>query len=398
MLFSVVRMASRLTEFLYKEKGRDREPLVLFDVGCSGGIGEQWDVFGALLHATGFDPLEPEIERLRGLEQRATVSYEAAFVGLNPDQQKDCEEHGKSLPARAALGHYWFARSSAFEGARILSYNYEKEIHNAGKNVTHSPRRFSLDEYCEQTATQRVDFLKTDTDGHDVKILMGGSRILEESLGAYVECSSFGSSLNKYANTFCNVDTLMNDKGFTLFDLRLRKYTRAALPGPFKYDIFASTVNGSLNWADALYLRDLADLEYEQMFGFCITPEVIIKTACLLEVFGLEDCAAELLIRRGDLLPYAADQLLDLLVPDFLGPGLSYREYIKTFESDPRALFPSHAADRHRVAPEPVLESGHQGLFPSRGKAIMKRDLHKMVHRGLAYGRRRLLSAFRGTR
>ena len=141
----------------------------------------------------------------------------------------------------------------------------------------------------------------------------------------------------------------MASKGFYLFDIKPRTYTRAALPGPFYYESMTRTTNGSPVWADVLYLRYLAQHDYEMLFGFHVTQERIVKMACLMEAFGLQDCAAELIISRSDRLSYPIDQTLDLLVPNSLGPKLSYREYMKRFTTDPGALFPSRVV---RETPE----------------------------------------------
>ena len=334
-------MANRLSAFLYGEKSRDREPVFVVDVGCSGGVGSEWNIFGSSLHAVGFDPLEVEIARLRKIEQRPNISYEAAFVGLSADQEKLREDYERSLTTRSQFDPKHFDRSSAHRSIDILSYDYQKEIFNLGDRVVYSPRHLSLDEYIEGSSLASIDVLKTDVDGHDIKVLMGAPKVIDASVvGAYIECQ-FSGSMSRYANTVSNIDRFMSEKGFYLFHMRPHTYTRAALPGPFVYDIFAQTTSGPLEWADVLYLRDFAHPEYERLFEFEATPEQIIKIACLMEAFGLEDCAAELLVRRGDRLAYPVNQLLDLLVPQTLGPDLSYRDYINRFEGDPRALFPS---------------------------------------------------------
>ena len=126
----------------------------------------------------------------------------------------------------------------------------------------------------------------------------------------------------------------LRELGFQIYSMEPFRYSRAALPGPFVYDMFAATHTGQLVWADVMFLRDLASPDCEGQFGFEITPERIIKTACLMELFGLQDCAAELLQARADLLTYPINPLLDLLVPPYLGRQLSYRDYIAKFETD----------------------------------------------------------------
>src|SRR6516225_1369140 len=90
-------MLNRLSAFLYGEKAPDREQVTVIDVGCSGGVGTEWEVFGAALCAVGFDPLVSEIERLRQTEQRPNISYEAAFVGLGPVQKQERDALESSL-------------------------------------------------------------------------------------------------------------------------------------------------------------------------------------------------------------------------------------------------------------------------------------------------------------
>jgi FkbM family methyltransferase len=337
-------MLNRLSAFLYGEKASERDQVTVIDVGCSGGVGTEWEVFGRALRAVGFDPLMSEIQRLQQTEHRPNISYEAAFVGLGPAQEKERDAPESSLSGRDRFFPNLWARSSAARAAKILSYDYEKEIFNAGAERVYSRRQISLDEFAQQRSLTGVDMLKIDTEGHDLEVLVGAQDILESSvLAARVE-SFFDRPKSLYANTFSNVDRFMTSKGFYLFDVQPSTYTRSALPGPFQYDIFASTIGGSPIWADVLYVRDLASADYEALFDFEASEERIIKIACFLEAHGLPDCAAELILNRADRLSYPIEQMLDLLVPDHLGAELSYRGYIDRFTADPSALFPSRLA------------------------------------------------------
>ena len=360
-------MPNRLSAFFYGENGRERAPVTLVDIGCSGGVGTEWNIFGASLRAVGFDPLEAEIERLKRVEQRPNISYVAAFVGLNANQEKECEAYESQLSDRARLPrHIMYERSSANSAHQLLSLDYVRERYNSGADPTYSTCRTSVDEYVAQHAIGNVDFLKTDTDGGDVKALLGaGETIASTVLGAYVECH-FHGALSPYANTFANVDRIMTERGLHLFDIHPYTFTRAALPGPFQYEIFAQTTNGSVNFADVLYVRDLARPEYDEVFGFKVTPERIIKTACLLEAFGLQDCAAELLLNRRRFLEPVVDvtSLLDRLTPNTLGNDLSYDQYMAAFRNDPAALLPSNLKARQaELAPTKMREQERATLI-----------------------------------
>lgn len=330
-----------LTSYVYGSNIALRQRVTVFDVGCSwNGVEDLWNIFGPSLAGVGFDPLEQEIERLRSIEVRPNVTYEAAYVGLSAEQRATRDKYEEMLPPQSKHSPNFFARSSAFRVAALTAYDHQREFFSAGAAPRFATRRLSLDDYSAQHHSD-VDFLKSDTDGFDMQVLLGSERILRSSiLGIKVECL-FHGSVSRYANTIANIDTFLRGLGFSIYSIQPFSYTRAALPGPFYYDMFAQTRNGSLVWADAVFMRDLADLEYEDVYGFAATPERVLKLACFMEVLGLPDCAAELIMKRADRLTFDQDVLLDKLVPTYLGKGLNYREYIRRFEADPRALFPS---------------------------------------------------------
>jgi FkbM family methyltransferase len=344
-------MLNRLSAFLYGEKAHDREPVTILDIGCSGGVESKWGVFGSSFHAIGFDPLELEIERLRKTDFRPNVRYEAAFVGLSAAQERERERCEQQLSEAGQFYPEIFARSSAWKAAEILAYDYVKDQYSHGAEQIYSTRRTSLDEFGQEHSLSNIDFIKTDTDGHDVEVLIGAETLLRSTvLGVGVECF-FHRPNSPYATSFANVDRIMTSKGFYLFGMWPRAYSRAALPEPFEYELLASTRNGSPVFADVLYLRDLAHPDYERLFAFHATPERIMKTACVMECFGLHDCAAELILNRADRLPYPAEQMLDLLVPDTLGRGLTYSEYMRRFTADPKSLLPSRLGRRRTELP-----------------------------------------------
>jgi hypothetical protein len=333
-----------LTSYIYGSNNAAREPVIIFDVGCSwNGLGSEWNAFGASLAGVGFDPREAEIERLRAIEARPNITYEAAYVGLNAEQRAARDMYETTLDARSRHSAAFFARSSAWRAANLTGYDHQKEYFNAGAPPRFTERYLSLDDYAVGYP-HNVDLLKSDTDGSDIQVLYGAERILRSSIVAiHIECL-FQGSMSRYANTLANIDTYLRQLGFSIYTLQPFGYTRAELPGPFYYDMFAQTKNGSLVWADTVFLRDLADSQYENVYGFAVTPERVLKLACFMEIFGLPDCAAELILKRADILPLEPDVLLDKLVPNDLGHGLSYREYIERFETDPMALFPSRLA------------------------------------------------------
>lgn len=318
------------------------EGLMLIDVGASGGIDGFWgECFGAHLTAVGFDPLIAEVDRLKNKTPGYGVCYEAAFVG--------CPEYDTMFPPSlrqdpiASKDNSSFQGTSAVRASEAMRMNYVKEVFNAGAEVRLTDRLVSLDDYVQQSGTRSVDFVKIDTDGHDIEVILGAKQMLraQEVLGICVESQMHGAC-HPYSNTFANIDRLLREWGFTLFDLDLWRYSRRSLPDKFQYQIPAQTVTGQVQWGEAVYFRDLARPDYELMHGFAAGLAKRIKLACLFELYGLPDCSAQIL---AQLLEQTGDgffsTLLDELVAHYRDTRMSYSRFLEHFDSDPKRFYPS---------------------------------------------------------
>ncbi len=317
-----------LLSFFQQNFPDDVKEFSLIDVGASGGIASDWFRFGDRLKAVGFDPLISEVKKLNHENPHPGVHYEEGFVVYHKLE----DVFPKTLredPILSKNNASW-DRTSACEIAKIKHYDYIQHHFNSGHEVVYSERFFELDDYVQKHSIPSVDFIKVDTDGHDFPVLLSAEKTLDQSgvLGLSVECQ-FHGACHPYANTFSNIDSFLRSKGFSLFSLDVWKYTRSALPGPFVYDIFAQTQKGPVQWGEALYLRDLADPNYTQKFDFLITWEKVMKLACLYEMFGLQDCAAELLLEMSKKFPLSPhlDSMLNLLTPRLKGKTIRYRDY-----------------------------------------------------------------------
>jgi hypothetical protein len=337
--------------------------LFLIDVGASGGIGAQWEVFGDRLRAVGFEPLITEAERLQTRAAGSKLCYEAAFVTCrNFDRLFPPEIRHEPLKLKTTDA---FARVSAIRALELMQMNYVEQLFNTGAPARYADRRIVLDEYITAKERETVDFIKIDTDGHDLPVLLGTEELLRDGgvLGFSIE-TWFNGASHDYANTFSNIDRFLRARGFSLFDLDTYRYSRAALPAPFTYDIPAQTLTGQVMWGEAVYLRDLGMDGYERVWSYDVTRERIVKLACLFDLFGLPDCAAELLITRRDVVGASVPSLLDDLARAAASIELSYEEFIRRFEADPQQLYPSRRAGTSasaasapaEVAPAPLSE------------------------------------------
>jgi FkbM family methyltransferase len=309
------------------------DPLFVVDVGASGGIDGYWYEFGDQLRAVGFDPLVAEIDRLNA-HAGPGVRYEAALV--------TCPDPGT---ADGTPSTQFFQRTSAVRAAELAGLDYAREHYNAGAPIELSEERIVLDEYFGPGERQSIDFLKVDTDGADFDVLRGAERILREGgvLGLAVE-AQFHGPVAPDANLLSNIDRYLRGYGFGLFDLEVYRYSRSALPAEFVLDIPAQTVSGQISWGEAIYFRDLGDPKYEATWGFEPSTTDVHKLMCLFEIFGLPDCAAELIVKYRALLPHERTDLLDLLAAQQAGAGTTYADIQRRFASEARRRFSRNSA------------------------------------------------------
>jgi len=319
-------------EYLVAEGLLPKDDLFLVDVGASGGIDHAWQVLGPHLRAVGFDPLVNEVQRLNRENTAANVCYVDGFVGAQDYDALFPPELASDL-VRGRSNHS-HQRSSSLRAANLGEMNYEKEVFNRGQEMILSSRHLALDDYFPPEQRGAIDFIKIDTDGSDYQVLVGAKGLLESGgvLGVTIECQ-FHGAVHDHANLFCNIDRCLRGCGFSLYDLEVHRYSRAELPQPFVYDIPAQTLRGQVQWGEALYFRDLTDPDYGSKWGHGYGLAKQIKLACLFELFHLQDCAVELLLRHRaafeSVLP--VDRCLDLLTPARNGRTISYQEHEREF-------------------------------------------------------------------
>jgi hypothetical protein len=323
----------------------DRHPFVLIDVGCAGGIAEPWRAFGPSLVAHGYDPDVAACEEAQARELFPNVRYHARFVGLpesHPSVRRrraDAEQWpNTNIWGRVTAGHMASKGLDAESGGPA-----------AAARLADRSTIVSVEEIVHSERLPTVDFLKVDVDGPDIDVLESAGNVLADRqvLGVAVEVNWFGSA-NPSEPTFHNTDRLMRKHGYALFGVTVRPYSRSDLPGPFLRELYAETQFGQPYQGDAIYVRDLA-APYEDDLARADPDEKLIKLACVYELIGLPDCAAEVLNRFGPRLATFGDteELLDALTPPLFGEKLTYRQYVSKFEDEPHLFLPSARLLKH---------------------------------------------------
>ncbi|MBA4135793.1 MAG: hypothetical protein C0518_00590 [Opitutus sp.] len=334
----------RLVQCLVERGCFARRPFTLIDAGCSGGIAGFWRRFEPSLRAVGIDPVGAECDRLAAAETNSAVSYTRAFVGLPPDHPF-VAARGQRPPTER---NPW-PRLSAPAGADILRERTQanqalpllNDWDRASLPADPTPR--TIDSIVDAAGFSEVDFIKIDIDGYDLDALLSAERTIKSSpvLGLALEVNFYGSA-SPMDHTFHNTDRLMREWGFELFDLSVRRYSTAALPQPYQWNIPAQTVRGRPFQGDAIYLRDPCSWDAVPETAVPLDAIKLLKLSCLFSLFGLPDHAAELLRDHSASLAdvAAAEPLLHLLANEVKPSLNSYHEYLRQFREDPTSFYP----------------------------------------------------------
>lgn len=302
-----------------------QHPFIMLDVGCSGAVHPLARHFQPHLRAYGFDLQAREIARLNSAPDKPDGAeyFHTKVIGREPMAE---------LPPQV-LNSDIIPRSSAMVACNMLGVFETQQRNEAEQGESERLEETTLDEFASMRALPYVDFIKTDTDGFDYSILRSATGLLGRTvLGLQVECPLNGVQGDDQ-NLFRNTDKLLQSYGFALFDMQLYRYSRSALPRTFAGYDPAQTEKGQVSWCDAFYFRDLTQPDYERLTGFSATVPQLLKLCALLELFGLADCAADILISNKETLKRHIDikAALNALTPQDMG-NLTYKEYMGVFE------------------------------------------------------------------
>ena len=316
---------------------------VFVDVGCSGGFSERWRDMPNPGILIGFDPLVNEIALLNKRARPNEYHVCAYVVGKNPSTRDDLQSRAFEMTTARAANQQMTREGNS----------YIQEQFNSGREVEYTPTETSLDNFFASVRWRDVkpNFLKTDTDGFDFSVLEGAQSILSSTqlIGVEVECLFHGDPSNPRASTFSNIDTLLRSLGFTLYRLKPYTYSRVALPSPFVYDIGAQTVDGTVQWADAVYLRD-PFLSQDFRDALDASPDLRRKYLVVLDVLGFRDVLAQALTEfpREYFSWVDVEEKLNLLAQGNPFEAESYAELVDIFEKDFRNFFPSRLPQNSR--------------------------------------------------
>jgi len=316
-------------------EGLDDARFSLLDIGCSGGIDPRWRVFGERLKVLAIDASTAECARLGKAETSPGIEYIAAFVAGRPDKKIDPTRSQASDLILAVRERLSFMRTLALREARLARADIEEKLrHNAWEmtQLADATRPVVVPDLLASRGWNSLDYLKIDIDGSDWEVLQSFAGKFADLgvLGVQLEVNFVGTDAPT-EHSFHNTDRFMRAHGYELFRLDVRNYSSRALPARYVWPTPAETLSGRPWQGEAYYARDVGTK------GLLAVQQA--KLAAIFSLWGVPDLAAEMVIaQRHSMSPlFDVDKALDLLAGQAQKPRrrpLSYRDYIKAFDSD----------------------------------------------------------------
>jgi FkbM family methyltransferase len=323
-----------ITKKIIKDLKKLNSSFFLIDVGCSGGISNQWKVIEKVLSGYGIDPLVNGIKELEKNNKNKDFKYIDGYV---TDNDKSFHNNNNQYNA--------FEKYSALKAIELTNYSINQNYNN-NENIKFSNKKFSIDELVKKNKIKNIDFIKTDTDGYDYDVLNGLSKTIKshEILGFMVECPI--ESWYSKKNNLHNIITFMNNYGYRIYDMTLNRYSNRIFPAHFSYDLYGQTEYGQIAWSDVLFIRDLASWDIKKS-----PVDKLLKQIIIFEIYSLYDhvfLILEELNRRKYITSNIKEKYFNELCKKVY--GLKYSDHIKNFENNPKSFYPSNLSKKKSIA------------------------------------------------
>ena len=228
--------------------------------------------------------------------------------------------------------------------------------------------------------------------GSDLQVLLGGERLFRSGafLGMMIE-AQFQGWPHDYANTFANIDRFLSGEVS-----RCSISINAVTPVPHFRAVRARHRCADADGSDALGRcalpsRSRSPAVRGAAWQYVVTRERLLKLVGLFDLFGLPDCAAELLLAGQDLTsPGERTQLLDLLVKS-AGFDTTFEEHQRRFREQTKTFFPRLYRSPPAAPPSQPAPERPKTMWQSlRSRVRLRNRLSAMKRRLMTPSRQQL--------
>ena len=250
----------------------ENNPIVVVDVGAASGIDPRWKSFTEYYKGIMFEPDPREFSNLTKEWNKNLVVLNAALSDMYGSRKLHLckKQHLTSIykPNHEFLKH--FPDEERYDVEKIITIKTD-----------------TLDNQLEQNKIDHVDFIKIDTQGHELPILKGSQKTLDNVIGLELEVEF--AQIYQDQPLFHDVDSFVRSNGFDLFDLKRYYWKRK--------DGFENAVEkGQMIFADALYFKSPEKI-LEQGSA---SEQTIIRAISVYLVYGYDDLARSLLRQANE--------------------------------------------------------------------------------------------------
>ena len=194
---------------------------IIFDVGANvGNVTKQFRDYFPSAQIYSFEPVGPTFENLNKntKELRGVHCFNVGF-------------------SNRARNHAIFLQVDS-------GWNSIEKNIDAGKGSAEITTS-TVDSFCAENNVVKIDLLKTDTEGHDLRVLEGAEHMLDEGrIQAVYSEVGFYKEDTRHTN-FCSLLEFMRKKEYQIYSL-----------DPIASTYIADPVNPDYPWANALFIRD----------------------------------------------------------------------------------------------------------------------------------------------
>jgi FkbM family methyltransferase len=255
--------------------------LKLADVGSRKGYENHWQAFIPCLQVIGFEASLEECEKLNKENKDKFVKHLPYALGEREEEK--------------AFHIYKNAPSSSFfyPNEPLVSRFADKT--NLSTNTKVVLKISTLDDILEKENFPEIDFLKMDVEGFELSVLKGAKNALKSNIfGIQLEFSF--SELRKDEPLFPEVALFLKDCGFHLFDISAVRLGRGSF-----FDNPLPKQHGQVVGGHALFFKDVCSKSDDELaISNSMDDAKLLKLACCMELYGLPDCASEVLILAGN--------------------------------------------------------------------------------------------------
>ena len=253
----------------------------IIDVGAAGGFAGRWEQFGNNLDITLFEPNDEAYQQLMA-QYQGDSRVRCLNTALSEKDAK-LNIHITAYPRASSI----YQTNSELTGRSFIRDHFQ-----VVKVVELDARRLG-------DLVESADFIKIDTEGHELPVLRGAEELLDSCIGLEVEV--YFNHLRNNNPLFGDVDKYCREKGFTLIELRKPGYRHYLLPSS------QLESKGFIAASDALYFRlpsDIVEFVHSGKWGI----ERIAVASSLYLAYGnyefahilIEDAVDRSLISRED--------------------------------------------------------------------------------------------------